>query len=61
MLSAALRSLRVGTAYAVWVGIESLGVAAVGIIALGESAALPGPLCLTLILAGIIGLKLIEA
>ena len=38
MLSSALKSLPVGTAYAVWVGIGALGVAIAGIVALGESA-----------------------
>jgi quaternary ammonium compound-resistance protein SugE len=61
MLAAALKSLPVGTAYAVWVGIGALGVAIVGILALGESAAPLRLLCLTLIVAGVIGLKLIEA
>ncbi len=61
MLSAALRTLPVGTAYAVWVGIGSLGVAVAGIAALGESAAPARLLCLMLVLTGIIGLKLIEA
>ena len=60
MLAAALKSLPVGTAYAVWVGIGALGVAIVGIVALGESASLPRLACLGLVLAGIIGLKLIE-
>ena len=60
MLSTALRSLPVGTAYAVWVGVGALGVAIAGIVALGESASLPRLGFLALILAGIIGLKLIE-
>src|SRR5262249_58978198 len=38
MLSVALKSLPVGTAYAVWVGIGAFGVAIVGMLALGESA-----------------------
>jgi quaternary ammonium compound-resistance protein SugE len=60
LLSVALKSLPVGTAYAVWVGIGALGVAIAGILALGESAA---PLRLTflaLVLVGIIGLKMVE-
>ncbi|MFI6485750.1 DMT family transporter [Nonomuraea sp. NPDC050663] len=58
LLSFALKSLPVGTAYAVWVGVGALGVAAVGILALGESASPARLLCLALILAGVIGLRL---
>jgi quaternary ammonium compound-resistance protein SugE len=60
LLAAALRSLPVGTAYAVWVGIGAIGVALVGITALGESASPARLICLLLILAGVIGLRLLE-
>jgi quaternary ammonium compound-resistance protein SugE len=60
LLATALKSLPVGTAYAVWVGIGTLGVAITGIIALGESASLLRIGFLTLILIGIVGLKLAE-
>lgn len=60
MLTFALRSLPVGTAYAVWVGIGSLGVAVAGMVALGEAVSLPRVAFLMLILAGVIGLRLIE-
>ena len=60
LLATALRSLSVGTAYAVWVGIGTVGVAAVGIAALGERAGLARVICLGLVLAGTIGLKLTE-
>ena len=60
MLAAALKSLPVGTAYAVWVGIGAIGVAAVGIGALGEAASPSRLLCLALIVTGIVGLRLIE-
>jgi quaternary ammonium compound-resistance protein SugE len=60
LLAAALRSLPVGTAYAVWVGVGALGVAITGIIALGESASLLRIGFLSLILIGIVGLKLVE-
>ncbi|MEU5884399.1 multidrug efflux SMR transporter [Spirillospora sp. NPDC047279] len=60
VLSAALRDLPVGTAYAVWVGLGSLGVAVTGIVLLGESASAGRVLCLALILAGVIGLKVVE-
>ena len=61
MLSVALKSLPVGTAYAVWVGIGAFGVAIVGMLALGESASVLRLIFLVLILAGIIGLKMVEA
>jgi quaternary ammonium compound-resistance protein SugE len=60
MLSSALRSLPVGTAYAVWVGIGALGVALAGIVALGESASPLRLGFLVLILVGVIGLKIVE-
>ncbi len=60
LLSAALKSLPVGVAYAVWTGIGSLGVAAVGIVVLGESAALPKLVCIATIVAGIAGLKWLD-
>ena len=60
MLAQALKSLPVGTAYAIWVGIGAVGVAAVGIAVLGESAAPARLGFLALILIGIIGLRLLE-
>jgi quaternary ammonium compound-resistance protein SugE len=60
MLSVALKSLPVGTAYAVWVGIGAVGVAIAGILALGESASPVRVGFLALILVGIIGLKIVE-
>lgn len=60
MLTFALRTLSMGTAYAVWVGLGTLGVAAVGIAALGESASPARLACLALILAGVVGLKLLD-
>ena len=59
MLSSSLKSLPVGTAYAVWVGIGALGVAAAGILALGESASPARLVFLFLILAGVVGLKIV--
>lgn len=61
LLTVALRSLPVGTAYAVWVGIGALGVAATGIVALGESVSLLRVVFLTVILVGVIGLRLVES
>ncbi|PZG19253.1 ligand-binding protein SH3 [Micromonospora craterilacus] len=56
-LAYALREIPVGTGYAVWVGIGVTGTALVGMLALGESASLPRILCLVLVVAGVIGLK----
>ena len=58
LLSSALRTLPVGTAYAVWVGLGAFGVALVGVLALGESASPVRLGCLGFILVGVVGLKL---
>src|SRR6195952_3373100 len=60
LLSFALRTLPVGTGYAVWTGIGAAGTAIVGIVVLGDSAAPLRMLCIGLILAGVIGLKLVS-
>ncbi|HEX6968358.1 MAG TPA: quaternary ammonium compound efflux SMR transporter SugE [Micromonosporaceae bacterium] len=57
-LSWALREIPVGTGYAVWVGIGAVGTALFGMVALGESTNWPRLLCLLLVVAGVIGLKL---
>jgi quaternary ammonium compound-resistance protein SugE len=58
LLGLAMRSLPVGTSYAVWVGVGAIGTAILGIVLFGESAD-PGRLVsLGLIIAGIVGLKL---
>jgi quaternary ammonium compound-resistance protein SugE len=57
-LSWALREIPVGTGYAVWVGIGAVGTALFGMVALGESTNWPRILCLLLVIAGVIGLKL---
>ncbi len=49
-----------GTAYAVWVGIGAVGVAIVGIVYLNEPSDFLRICCLGLILAGIVGLKLLS-
>jgi quaternary ammonium compound-resistance protein SugE len=59
LLGMATRSLPMGTAYAVWTGIGSVGTVALGIVLFGESAALNRLACLALIIMGIIGLKLL--
>jgi len=58
LLGMAMKSLPVGTAYAVWVGIGAIGTAIFGILLFGESANLGRLLSLSLIFAGIVGLKL---
>lgn len=60
MLSISLKSLPVGTAYAVWVGIGAAGVVLAGIVAFGEDASPLRLGFLALILSGIIGLKVVE-
>jgi quaternary ammonium compound-resistance protein SugE len=60
LLTLALRTLPVGTAYAIWTGIGVLGVAVVGIHAHGDSSSPARLVFLALILAGIVGLKLAE-
>jgi quaternary ammonium compound-resistance protein SugE len=57
-LGLALKTLPVGTAYAVWTGIGAVGTAILGIILFGESAAAARLVCIGLIVAGIVGLKL---
>ena len=58
LLGIAMKSLPVGTAYAVWVGIGATGTAILGIILLNESASAARLASLGLIVAGIVGLKL---
>ena len=58
LLGLALKTLPVGTAYAVWTGIGAAGAAILGMILLGESANLARLLCIGLIITGVIGLKL---
>lgn len=58
LLSLALRSLPVGTGYAVWTGIGAVGAAIVGIVWLSESAAPLRLVSIALIAAGIVGLAL---
>ena len=57
LLSLALRSLPVGTAYAVWTGIGAVGTALVGIAYLGEPATALRLACIALIVAGVVGLR----
>lgn len=58
LLSIAMRTLPLGTAYAIWTGIGAVGALLVGIFILGEAASFFRIASVMLILAGIIGLKL---
>jgi quaternary ammonium compound-resistance protein SugE len=57
LLGLALRTLPVGTAYAVWTGIGAVGTAILGIWLFGEAATAMRLACIALIVAGIAGLK----
>jgi quaternary ammonium compound-resistance protein SugE len=61
MLAEAMKSLPVGTSYAVWVGVGAIGTAILGIVLFGEAANLGRLVSLGLILVGIVGLKLTTA
>ena len=61
LLGIAMKSLPVGTAYAVWVGVGAVGTAILGIVLFDEPANAGRLLSLGLILAGIVGLKLASA
>lgn len=61
LLGLALKSLPLGTAYAIWTGIGTVGTALLGIWLFGESADWLRLACIGLIVAGIIGLKLAAA
>jgi len=58
LLGIAMKSLPVGTSYAVWVGVGAVGTAILGIVLLGEPANAGRLVSLGLIVAGIVGLKL---
>jgi quaternary ammonium compound-resistance protein SugE len=58
-LEYALRTLPVGTAYAIWVGIGAVGTAILGMWLFNESRELARIVCLLLIVAGVIGLKFV--
>ncbi len=59
LLGLALKALPVGTAYAVWTGIGAVGTAALGIYLFGEPATAARLASIGLIVAGIVGLKLV--
>lgn len=59
LLGLALKSLPLGTAYAIWTGIGTVGTAALGIWLFGEPAGVLRLVCIGLIVSGIVGLKLV--
>jgi quaternary ammonium compound-resistance protein SugE len=60
LLGLALKTLPVGTAYAIWTGVGTVGTAILGIALLGEPAHALRLVCIGLIVAGIVGLKLVS-
>lgn len=60
LLGLAMKTLPVGTAYAVWTGIGAVGTVILGIVLFGDSASAGRLACVALIVTGIIGLKLVE-
>lgn len=60
LLAYALKTLPIGTAYAVWTGIGAFGTAVLGIVLFGEPATAGRLASIGLIVAGIIGLKLVD-
>ncbi len=60
LLEYAARSIPLGTAYAVWVGIGAVGTVLVGILAYGEASSLPRLLLIAALIGCIVGLKLIK-
>lgn len=61
LLARALESIPIGTGYAVWTGIGAAGTAAFGIAFLGEGRDIGRLLCIALIVAGVVGLKLVSS
>ncbi len=60
LLGLAVRTLPIGTAYAIWTGIGAVGTAILGIILFREPASVARIACLTLIVVGIVGLKIVS-
>lgn len=58
LLAWAMKSLPLGTAYTVWTGIGAVGAITLGVVLFKEPLTAPRIICLALILAGIVGLKL---
>ena len=60
LLGLSLKALPLGTAYAVWTGVGTLGTAVLGIVLFGEDVSVVRLACIGLIVAGIAGLKLVS-
>lgn len=60
LLAVSLRTLPLGTAYAVWTGIGTVGTALVGMLMFREPATVARLVCIVLIVVGIVGLKLVS-
>ncbi|MEE9452497.1 MAG: quaternary ammonium compound efflux SMR transporter SugE [Gammaproteobacteria bacterium] len=58
LLSLSLKTLPIGTAYAIWTGIGAVGTVILGIILFSESASLLRIFCIFLIISGMVGLKI---
>jgi quaternary ammonium compound-resistance protein SugE len=58
LLSTAAKTLPIGTAYAIWVGIGATGAAVLGVVLLGETMSLARGACLVVMVASLVGLKL---
>ncbi len=61
LLSIAMKTIPIGTAYGVWTGIGAIGVALLGMFILGESKDFMKIICLLFIVAGIVGLKVVSS
>jgi quaternary ammonium compound-resistance protein SugE len=61
LLAVAARTLPIGTAYAVWVGIGAVGAAILGMVLLGEPRSAARIACIGLIVAGVVGLKVFNS
>ncbi|MFM2044864.1 MAG: putative multidrug resistance protein SugE [Pseudomonadota bacterium] len=61
LLGLAAKTLPIGTAYAIWVGIGATGTAIAGMVLFGEPATVARLVCILLIVAGVAGLKLLSA
>ena len=61
LLGLSLKALPLGTAYAIWTGVGTLGTAVLGIVLFGEAASAARLACIGLIVVGIVGLKLVSS
>jgi quaternary ammonium compound-resistance protein SugE len=60
LLNLSLKALPVGTAYGVWTGIGTVGTALLGIVLFGEAASAARLICISLIITGVVGLRLLS-